>query len=65
MARPKHPDGHEENFNALQKILNRMDVPKDRKTDYRWLARNLAINNRKHPDIQEALVLISILMDTE
>lgn len=65
MSRPKDPDGHKQNFDALQKILKRMDVPVGRKTDYRWLARNLAINNSKHSDIQEALILISILMDTE
>jgi hypothetical protein len=58
-------DEFEKNSTKLQKILMRMDVPAQRKHDYHWLARNLAIRNRNHPKIQEALVLVSILMESE
>ncbi len=35
-----------------------MDVPPARLHDMRWLARNLPINNRLHPDLWEATTLI-------
>lgn len=54
-----------EHDEELQKLLKRMDVPAQRKHDYRWLARNLSINNRNRPNIQKALVLISILLEQD
>lgn len=29
-----------------------------RKKDFRWLNRNLLIHNSKHPDFEEAMILI-------
>jgi len=55
----------EEHDAELQKLLRRMDVPSKRRQDYRWLSRNLAFNNKKHPDIQKALVLVAIMMGKE
>lgn len=51
-------------FDQLQTILNKMDVPEERKGDIRWLARNLGFKNSKHKDFDRALVLISELMIT-
>jgi hypothetical protein len=42
----------------LQEILNTMDVPEGRKENWKWLMRNLGINNRTHPDLDEAMNLI-------
>lgn len=46
----------------LQEILNTMDIPVRRKTDIRWLARNISVKNAKHPDINEALFIIEGLL---
>lgn len=46
----------------LQEILLTMDVPLFRKSDLRWLSRNLGIRNRQHPKFQEAMKLIQFLM---
>jgi hypothetical protein len=42
----------------LADLLAGMDVPEQRKTDLRWLARNLAIRNGDHPNFEAAFVLI-------
>ena len=46
----------------LTRILRSMDIPERRLilsfANLRWLSRNLAINNRDHPDLEEALRLI-------
>jgi len=46
----------------LTRILRTMDIPERRSilsfANLRWLSRNLAINNRAHPDLEEALSLI-------
>ena len=43
---------------SLKTLLDKMDVPEQRKTDFAWLLRNLAIRNSNHPDFQEAINLI-------
>ena len=45
------------NADRLQSILDTMDVPPARKTDYGWLKRNLAVRNGSHPDFKEAFRL--------
>ena len=45
-------------MNRLQEILSTMDIPELRKNDMRWLLRNMSVRNSKHPDFQEALMLI-------
>ena len=48
----------------LAKLLETMDVPVMRKTDYRWLYRNLFIRNGGHPLYKQAeKVLIAILKE--
>ncbi len=49
----------------LKEILDTMDIPELRKTDIRWLNRNVWIRNSKHPDIEEALILIQIEFNNE
>ena len=43
---------------SLKTLLDKMDVPQQRKTDFPWLLRNLAIRNSNHPNFQEAINLI-------
>jgi hypothetical protein len=43
---------------ALMNILNTMDVPENRKTDWNWLSRNLAIRNKDHKDFNLAIELL-------
>jgi hypothetical protein len=42
----------------LNKILQTMDVPKSRFSDYNWLLRNLFIRNSEHPNFRKAVDLI-------
>lgn len=42
----------------LQEILDTMEIPKERKTDIKWLRRNIRINNSNHPDIDEAVEIM-------
>lgn len=42
----------------LQKILDTMDIPSQRKTDWWWLWRNIGVRNLGHPHLQEARTLI-------
>jgi hypothetical protein len=42
----------------LSKLLNDMDVPEQRKTDFRWLNRNLGIRNSEHPNFRESMNII-------
>jgi hypothetical protein len=49
-------------MNELIAILNTMDVPRLRKTDLRWLSRNLAIRNRDHPEFFRAMRIIHDLL---
>lgn len=49
-------------LNRLLEILSRMDVPEQRKMDFRWLNRNLAIRNSSHPDFPEAVSIIKKML---
>jgi hypothetical protein len=49
----------------LKSILSRMDVPETRKTDLRWLLRNLGIRNKNHPDFLEAMGLIGAILSNK
>ena len=46
----------------LQELLKTMNVPELRKKDYGWLLRNISIQNRNNPNLQEALELIKTTM---
>ena len=50
---------------ALEEILETMDVPPLRKSDLRWLSRNLAIRNWQHPQFNDASNLITKLIREE
>lgn len=43
---------------TLQRNLDRMAIPPTRKTDYRWLSRNLGILNSKHPKYDLTMELL-------
>lgn len=45
----------------LRSILNDMDVPQSRKAQVKWLGRNLAAKNGRHPDFHEAMDLLTKL----
>lgn len=47
----------------LDSLLDGLDVPELRRTDIRWLSRNLHINNLQHPDFKRASRLVRKLMD--
>ena len=53
---------------ALQIVLRRMDIPEMRNdmtvgSNIRWVDRNIYINNRSHPDYQEARDLLDTLLE--
>ena len=50
----------EEKKKRLIELLHKMDVPNTRieTWDINWLGRNLFIRNGKHPNFQEAAVLL-------
>jgi hypothetical protein len=43
---------------TLQSILKNMKIPEERKTDMRWLRRNLGINNGSNHQYEDAMRLI-------
>lgn len=43
-------------------ITKKMDVPDYRRTDYRWLQRNLASRNSDKPGFDKAMVIIHELV---
>lgn len=47
---------------SLFEFLNEVDIPQQRRGDFRWLLRNLAIRNSKHPDIDRALAALKQLV---
>lgn len=50
-----------DNKEELKILLDRLDVPEGRKTDYGWLSRNLLIRN-KGEDADRALKLVKELL---
>ena len=44
----------------LLEILATMDIPKVRldRRDWKWMMRNIGINNREHPELKEAVKLL-------
>lgn len=42
----------------LKVILDTMDIPELRKTDWLWLLRNMSVRNSKHPLLGKAMGLI-------
>jgi hypothetical protein len=42
----------------IQELLETMDVPKERKTDYCWLLGNVGIRNSDHPNFSEIRILL-------
>ena len=47
---------------CLKLILDKMDVPEKRKTDWGWLSRNLGVRNKEHPDFERAMQIIKSLL---
>ena len=50
---------------CLKLILDKMDVPETRKTDFGWLNRNLGVRNKEHPDFERAMQIIKSLLWSE
>lgn len=48
-------------MDELKVLLEDVDVPEPRKIDLNWLARNLAIRNRRHHNTLKALKLVEQL----
>ena len=46
----------------LGELTKKMDVPVFRRTQPKWLSRNLSIRNSKHPNHDEAIVIIKELL---
>ena len=44
----------------LLEILATMEIPQMRldRRDWKWMMRNIAINNREHPELKEAVKLL-------
>ena len=44
----------------LLEILATMDIPKMRldRRDWKWMMRNIGVNNREHPELKEAVKLL-------
>ena len=49
-----------ENRKRLLEILATMELPELRleRRDWKWMMRNIAVNNREHPDLKEAVQLL-------
>jgi len=41
-------------FKKFSDIIEKMDIPVMRKTDYRWLRRNMFIRNKEHENFNQA-----------
>ena len=46
----------------LNRLLPTMDVPENRKTDIKWLQRNLGIRNCNHENFPMAIMIIEWLI---
>jgi len=44
----------------LLEILATMDIPKMRldRRDWKWMMRNIGVNNREHPELKEVVKLL-------
>lgn len=49
-------------FDRLQEILGMMDIPEQKKTDLKWLSRNIQVKNGQHPQFREACDLLRKLL---
>lgn len=56
----KPEDGN--SFDRLQEIVETMQIPKERHTDLKWLARNIGTHNGQHPNLKEACDLLRKLL---
>jgi len=46
----------------LNELLDKMDIPDNRRNDIPWLSRNLGIRNSNHPDYSRASNIIKAIM---
>jgi len=61
------PEIRKQKTEQLEGILKSMNIPRFRKTkvstpNLRWLARNLGVQNSKHPKYKEAMDLVTFLL---
>lgn len=52
-------------WDELDDILETMDIPKTRREDFRWLARNLYVSNIANPKFERAIEILKILLRNE
>lgn len=50
--------------NRINELIETMDVPEQRKTDFNWLIRNLGIRNRENENYKELIFLIKLAIRT-
>lgn len=49
---------YEDSIKEFDKLIEGMDLPENRKHDWPWLVRNMAIRNGKHPNFQNAFAIV-------
>ncbi len=51
-----------EAYDKLEKLTNKMDVPKYNTRKAQWLSKNLETRNANHPNFNEAKELIELIL---
>lgn len=49
-------------MSQLENITKKMDIPEFRRKKVVWLHKNMATKNKEHPQYEEAMQIIDILM---
>lgn len=62
MNNPLHKSEDHCEICKLQSLLKNMTLPSGRLDDFKWLNRNLGIQNSKHPNYTEARELLTKIM---
>jgi signal recognition particle subunit SEC65 len=52
-------------LDELEKLASFLDIPFARRRDYRWIMRNVAINNTDNKNIKKVITICQLLMKDE
>jgi hypothetical protein len=52
-------------LDELEKLASSMDIPFARRKDYRWIMRNVSINNTDDKKIKKIITICQLLMKGE
>lgn len=52
-------------LDELEKLASFMDIPFARRRDYRWIMRNVAINNTDDKKVKKIITICQLLMKDE